>query len=254
MLYHYTSLSTLCNMLAPTNRDKDSVTFWATDVLCMNDPKELTYGENEVKNFIRKYEHEQNIKDGDKISSVIDESSNINLFKKLGNFYAISLSKESDSLPMWQTYGDKGRGINIIIKDKGMNGEIYDNKKLPIKQRADNLFAQTLHTLFRKNEIEYGEIASTGSCGKTIISRYNKYLEDLCLQNTIVDREFAKMQVFVDMLYIGAQSIKSASYSYEKEERLYCIPTEKPKYRLNYLGHIIPLIPQHFSLTFFISS
>lgn len=238
----YQSLSTLCNMLNNKNKKDYTITFWATDVLCMNDPKEMSYGEGVVKNFIRQYESDEYIIEDDRISSIIDDSSDIEIFKKLGNFFVISLSKESDSLPMWQTYGDKGRGVNIIINDAKIKNDISINKNLSHIQRAKDFSFQALHQLVKKKSIEYGCIARKGLCGSIITNQYKECIEKLHQEENPMKRDFLKMQTFADMLFIGIQSLKSASYSYENEERLYHIPTNNGeiKYRVNGLGHIIP--------------
>lgn len=130
-------------MLNHKNKRDDTITFWATDVLCMNDPNELSCGKGEVEKFIRQYEFDEHIIEDDKISSIIDDTSNIDIFKELGNFFVISFSRESDSLPMWQTYGDKGKGVNIMVDDEKIKRKLVDDKNLPIEQRACNLVVRS---------------------------------------------------------------------------------------------------------------
>lgn len=88
-------------------------------------------------------------------------------------------------------------------------------------------------------DIEYGAITEDSYYGRKIIDLYNECLKMLRQETDDARRDIVKMDTFVEMLFIGVKGIKSETYSYENEKRIY-IMDDTLKYRLNCQGHIIP--------------
>lgn len=110
MLYHYTSLTTLC---AIVNGIQDGNLFLrASNAKQMNDPNDCYYFVNIIGQIKRwdKY----------KIDTVCAEK------EKFDTPYLISLSKLKDDLYMWNCYGENGKGI-VLGFDKKKLEEAIDN-------------------------------------------------------------------------------------------------------------------------------
>ena len=102
MLYHYTSLTTLC---AIVNGIQDGNLFLrASNAKQMNDPNDCYYFVNIIGQIKRwdKY----------KIDTVCAEK------EKFDTPYLISLSKWKDDLHMWNCYGENGKGIVLGFDEK----------------------------------------------------------------------------------------------------------------------------------------
>lgn len=125
-LFHYTSIDGLMGMLHDCTPENPYITLRATHSMYLNDTSEYKFGweickkalvdvenELEVKEECRlsnKYFCEERLKDKETMDYVY---STIPHTIDLGMPYLISLSKNRDCLPMWNTYANGGQGIAL---------------------------------------------------------------------------------------------------------------------------------------------
>lgn len=102
-LYHYTTIETLVNGII---REDSSVCLWATHCEFMNDPTELQDGIAFVSNLLSKLKPEKTKEEYVKL-----------LYKRLSDVFLVSFSQKSNSLPLWNTYGNRGNGIAIEFEN-----------------------------------------------------------------------------------------------------------------------------------------
>lgn len=102
-LYHYTTIEALVNGII---RENALVCIRATHYKFLNDPSEL---------------HNGIIFSADLLSKIRPEKSKkeyIELFyKRLSDVFMISFSRNPNSLPMWNTYGNQGNGVAIEFQN-----------------------------------------------------------------------------------------------------------------------------------------
>ena len=128
LIYHYTNASALLGMFSKCSKDNPYITMWATHSLYLNDPTEYKYGKEVCVRLLKSVEEEMNIPQEERLSERLsDKESGIKPFLHLmdvGNSmdansigdgfpYIISLSKNKDRLPMWNTYAQRGNGVAI---------------------------------------------------------------------------------------------------------------------------------------------
>ncbi|MCM3767661.1 DUF2971 domain-containing protein [Neobacillus niacini] len=105
MLYHYTSMETLNNIL-----DRERC-FWITRVDFMNDYKEISYVNDIVRKVIDDLEDSR---EKDTFLSLFREFDTTESYYKALNIFAFSLTENPDLLPLWNAYGaDEGCNIGI---------------------------------------------------------------------------------------------------------------------------------------------
>ena len=118
-IYHYTSFNSMYKIL-------NGGTLRLFNISDLNDPIELEYGINVIKNYYeKKY-------DKSKIFEKLNENIKMfGVFKQ--HIYVISFSKCKDDLGMWGFYGDRCNGISLgFDKDSLWNQIILKNdEKLP---------------------------------------------------------------------------------------------------------------------------
>ena len=128
MIYHYTNISTLLGMFNNCSKKNPNITMWATHSLYLNDPTEYEHGKEVCLRLLKSVEEDYNIPQEKRLSkAVLDGETGIKPYLHLmdvansmtpksvgeGTPYIISLSENRDSLPMWNTYAQRGNGIAI---------------------------------------------------------------------------------------------------------------------------------------------
>lgn len=111
-LYHYTTVDALVNGIVVKNPKKgEELCLWATNSQYMNDPEELKEGIRILSTF---YSELNKLLNENKFN-INQMEDNLELYKQ---FYLTSLSKNRDSLPMWNMYGANGHGIALKFTSK----------------------------------------------------------------------------------------------------------------------------------------
>ena len=162
MVYHYTTIETLYNILASYKEaeDKEYFTFWASNALDQNDSEELKFDYNELLDAILRVEKEKQ-KNGvslspKRLSQVVDwgfiKGKTPNEVKNVINLlvqdrahapYTLSFSRQEDKLLMWSIYANRGNGICLGFNEKRLKsiytGMMCISGNVRYDQKKDNL-------------------------------------------------------------------------------------------------------------------
>lgn len=192
-IYHYTNIEALYRgiLVNPRTDDEKGISIFATDHRYLNDDNEVRFGCEKINKIADKY-----IKyDKTKAGKIVDDSK---------SRYIISFSMNSDSIPMWSTYGKKGDGIvlgfDLLMVQKELR-ELY-----PCLYN-DSQIESFLHTILSTK----GAV----SCGS-------------------LSQEMADMETMFRLLNsFGLMSniVKHPSYEYENEFRYVSSSTDVVNYR-----------------------
>ena len=115
VLYHYTTMNTLCNMLNGVTDRGDGQTpdyrfrIWVSCADYMNDPLEGVFFRKCLHEAFLRYQSAHDLPDKSGYMPFAFTALNLNR----QTFYAFSLSEHADSLPMWVAYGNNGQGVAI---------------------------------------------------------------------------------------------------------------------------------------------
>lgn len=159
MVYHYTTIETLYNILASYKEaeDKEYFTFWASNALEQNDTEELSFSFKDLYEVLLQVEKNKKENGEDlshkKLSEAIEwgkfENKNPNEIKdeidklvkdREQTPYTLSFSRQKDKLLMWSIYANGGNGIclafneNKLTKIQAKMTCCIDNVKYNIKK------------------------------------------------------------------------------------------------------------------------
>ena len=115
VLYHYTTMNALCNMLNGVTDRGDGQTpdyrfrIWVSCADYMNDPLEGVFFRKCLHEAFLRYQSAHDLPDKSGYMPFAFTALNLNR----QTFYAFSLSEHADSLPMWVAYGNNGQGVAI---------------------------------------------------------------------------------------------------------------------------------------------
>jgi hypothetical protein len=122
IIYHYTSLEVLKKIIE--NSSNDEFTMRATHAKYLNDPKEYSLAIDLLRAKLIEYDNTLTFGRSKNMRATLTE-------KKMSFFqwkemdddipFIISFSKHKDSLPMWNTYGNRSQGIAIGLKKEALN-------------------------------------------------------------------------------------------------------------------------------------
>lgn len=214
-LYHYTTVDAFKNMLEKMKKDKsEDLTFWASNVHYMNDPRELEFFYDELTRILPELEDELDIKDfrfsafsqlkNAPVGIDIDKDIKDNVYNRIfRNAYAVSFSKHKDYLPMWSLYGNNGCGLclefdrlSLYARFKGEDEKgirivemSYKSKDSEIWNSLKELYKTYYHKIDEKSE------------GQDFMTIRRAYISEALLRFSFL--------------------MKHSSYSYEDEVRLY---------------------------------
>lgn len=118
LLYHYTSMKALNNIL---DREK---CFWITRVDFMNDYKEIAYVTEVVRAIIGEIEDS---KEKETFIALYKDFASTESYYKDLNIFAFSLTENPDSLPLWYNYG-ANEGCNIGIDASKFFGQSFNSQ------------------------------------------------------------------------------------------------------------------------------
>ena len=120
ILYHYTTMGTLQSILNNV-KEKGTLILRGTHVEYLNDETEYVLACRLLTDMLKEYANTMDTAD----RKGIFKNMNAKMFDKIGSLltgkpYVTSLSENHDNLPMWNTYGDNGRGVTIGIKKESI--------------------------------------------------------------------------------------------------------------------------------------
>lgn len=258
-LYHYTTASTLLGILSECSAENPYITIWATHASYLNDPTEYKLGKIVCQNTIREFEEELKIPEDERLSKrffnktiqksieLSDFLSSATTIMEGGIPYIISLSRSRDSLPMWNTYTQKGNSIAI-----GFDEQLLCEESARFGEEKDSM----LRKIYEIRECIYN---TSGSDFIFIRNRYKEeFIETLnkykIQKNATSGDEIkdtlnrARVYAFMERFYKEIASyIKNKAYEYEKEVR--CLVKDKGKiFFRESNGLIIPYVKVKISL------
>ena len=221
--YHYTSLNTFFKMLDGIN--DNHLIFHASSIFTQNDTSEFVYGFNKLWKFLPKIESDLKITDDHlRLSTLWDNNDSITEEKwnqlfcetfrdSLYKPFVISLSKERDFLPMWETYADSGKGIAL--------GLYLQNFKYPIETENGTKLIDLTKNVYAL-DMSYGDFSIKDTMIKYIKNiLYPNYLEKAKAKTN--QQELKKLQV--DTLFLISLSasamLKHDGFKYENEARYF---------------------------------
>lgn len=228
-VFHYTNAGTLIGMLHKTSKENPFMTFWASHVSYMNDPKEKEYGIEKLWEVLRDVENDLSIPTRLRITELDQEELDKFIYLQnvredsLTNIYSISFSKSFDSLPMWNMYGHNGNGICLGFDLECLNEYLYSQKM----ERIDRIIYGV------------GEDVNEPLKAKEEMGSWKKYVKDIYVksmnffkQNTDYDADSVEQTEIYDinivlnnymaLLATIPGYIKNPAYKYEEEYRLCC--------------------------------
>lgn len=236
ILYHYTSLDTLHKLLSNIQNidGEQCFSFWASELFFMNDPKEIILGFDNLIDILDKVEKEIRVEDNNEIREEYCLSSfcrqAINSGRNMHNVikdnlcnspnvpFAISLSKNNDSLPMWRSYGNNGLGVNLGFSQLSLES-CQHNKYCAYDVSYDVKFCDTLEPFIKK--------------------AYYAYLKKTHTEQITLDY---KIQIILIMAFYICPMIKQNAYAFENEWRIVINSVDKNdvKFRVVQNKTIIP--------------
>lgn len=248
MVYHYTSIEALMHIIESIQESEynDAFVFKATNVLYMNDPEEFVYGRKVFIETLREIERCLGIDDKDSISfkwqgrSSEDEKKldheyieHLEAIKSLP--YVISFTRLEDSLPVWLSYGNGGKGVCLAFTD---------NRNQPFKTRKTEK-GEIVYESFFTSDVYYQSIPKDSELYKLMCDILNSYKKDL---KVFPDMEL-KESYFDSLIQNVAPFVKTKYYSNEAEIRysniinkMTKVDKDVTKFRCNRHGNIIPYV------------
>ena len=200
-VFHYTTIEALFAGIISNKRNPgEEICLWASNCEYMNDPDEIKTGMKFAEEFLTDLLEED---------ALFAEDSKDNLLKKI---FILSFSECADELPMWNTYGKGGKGINLEI-------DLSDY----LAHKKHQYLAATLYSYPNR--------------ARGLSEKIKKISENADIKEKLKD-----VQLDVDAEILSsllAMITKNEYYDYEKEVRLACIGSEQVEYRLSN-GLIIP--------------
>ncbi|MGE4266418.1 MAG: DUF2971 domain-containing protein [Deferribacterales bacterium] len=218
VLYHYTSINTLNNIL-------ESRSLHLSNIHSMNDSTELFYGQNLIldtlENNKSKYFFAESLKDY--FMKYNKEDVAIRLKNKKENsytFFVLSLTINPDNLTLWRLYGDNCKGCSIGI----LSENIDDYSKHP---KRDNQYNYSLSKKMYK--VIYEKRKQSQIVVNYLNSILNFQQENMFSEDDLIQY----YELISSSLNQIASVFKSKDYRDEREIRL-IIETELAKNAIQY--------------------
>lgn len=211
-VYHYTSIDTLFAILERCRKDKkaEELVFRASNIYKLNDPKEMEFGYDIVKVFLRDYEKKIIPKEYWLYEIASNKANEIKCKEDylvgtksyiIGTGivpYTISFSARRDYIPMWALYGKTGKGVCLKfdafkVIDENFKGQVgfvaYDMKS-------------GMRTMKEVIPFMY----------EWYMNSYKNKLSELSIENKIFE--------LATICLAASPFVKYKDYQYEKEFRL----------------------------------
>ena len=107
--YHYTSIDAIINGIIVQNpKPQKEICLWATHNRYMNDPSEFSIGSSLVEGMIREIKNRFHIDIRQEWTHVLESYQSC---------FFTCFSENSDSLPMWNMYGNNGQGVALEFEN-----------------------------------------------------------------------------------------------------------------------------------------
>ena len=245
-VHHYTTIGALSGMLNEQLEGQSCFTFWASIYSSMNDPEERDYGVKLLKNILEEVEESiTELPKGMRITNLneseLDDFIATESLKdhNLINEYSVSFSKAFDSLPMWAMYAQNGNGISLGFDHKEVDKYLLSKDKQSLAPIAYGIgdFEVKLENETKK------------------LDRFKEYVKQIYQQNlpTILKNfqnhpernKIVPLFTYVSLLRLVAHNLKSRTYSYEKEYRMFSGEEFSEVLYRDRNGFLVPYIKLH---------
>ena len=229
-LYHYTSFSTLNEILSNNS-------LRASDLKYLNDKNEFTIWFKAFDNVFKEMKQKDDyLSFAPFLDSIKDE---IDSYKKYCT-YVTCFSHERDLLSQWEMYGDKCKGIAIGFDEEDLIQMMFKYNKVPTKNGEEIIFPGLL-----QGDVEYNfelvckdAMNMTKSLVKSFLESKAK-IEDYISKESEYHFKDSCMRIFMRL-----QDAKDASFYAEKEFRFYWnqIDHVKPYKTFSRSTRIVPYV------------
>lgn len=249
-VYHYTSIQSLLGMFSSDSHSNKCITFWASNILTMNDPDEFRFGYKSICNAFIQIEDNMNYCDKLEDKYLLRNSTFFRRKesdkKEIEQFiekcicgssflpYIISCTTKEDDMDFWRNYAKDGNGVCIAF-DKEILTKHFDDT-IENSVYGDVVYGNSdMHTLEDSNPKLY-DILCDG---------YNEYFNEIdgcepeCRNNIskIQQKYIEQSALFLSALF------KRKGYSNEQEYRFAVLKKNDGTnigFRTTTKGNIIP--------------
>ncbi|WP_405376929.1 DUF2971 domain-containing protein [Nonlabens sp. Asnod3-A02] len=247
-VYHYTTLETLFHIINQST--VNSLTLRATHVDFLNDFTEHTIAVGLLKKELISYDNTLSNDSKNFSKTLNDKRMSFFRNEEIDELYPhiISFSECGDSLPMWNTYADKSKGIALGF-DKSLLAELNEDYRLEKceydSSRYEEYLKQNIQKLHESTEVDSYSIGFTQDFDSSILQDHFKYLPilkdkgyayekecRLIIPNKISELSSLKFQV-TDSIY---KPYKEIEFPFECLTEIIlgpCLSLEKMKTSLN---------------------
>lgn len=258
-IYHYTSMEVFYNLIKSVEevKNKTCFVFWASNVLYMNDPKEFSFGLKIIMYALKEIESNKNVDKKYRISDLwkeesIREASIRDALLKVINEdnespYAISFSREEDSLPMWLNYANRGRGVCLAFAE-------YRNRvEERISDEDTNGSGIVIYDTMNAHDVYYCSSALKVSQNNRIYKRieemYDEYYRSKIPSIDLNSLPTLQLGVLKAFTFLVAPYIKTSGFEGEKEVRMvksikfdFDNNNKEVQFKLSNRGNLIPYV------------
>ncbi|MEC7765177.1 MAG: DUF2971 domain-containing protein [Pseudomonadota bacterium] len=109
-LFQFTSLNGFRGIVG-------SKELWFSDIRTLNDPRELVFGLGRVRPTLQNIIRKNDKWDNDLFRPLLEQAYN---YIKTTDLFACSFCLSGDAMPLWQRYGDSGKGISIGFRPRAI--------------------------------------------------------------------------------------------------------------------------------------
>ena len=214
-LYHYTSIDKLFKILEKAQKFDDTITMWASHTAFMNDPSEFDYlfqairGQQsiEMQEWMNKERHTQNL-----------------LYTEP---FLCCFSENDNSLPMWNTYGQRGKGVAVGFEYRVLQDSISELNK---GQKKDEQWKLEQCKYIAPNYIEDSkEINELEDMFDELKKRDDEFNTDKTeLYEKARNGQWETYKSKMEEIIAERVITKHKAYDYEKEWRLYKVLNRVP--------------------------
>ena len=214
LVYHYTKWKTIDSILCDCYKNgKQNIILRGSHIRYMNDPTEMELGYDVLKEMLEDIEDELNRKEGFRLSRFFKDYGNAKeckqaIMNEMNAYndipYVVSFSHNGSSLPMWEMYGDKGRGVCLA----------FDENEVKLYQE--------------KNLARYHDAVYENHVNDQKLKNFLKEIYDDCYKSRAKAFTQDEMVFELGLLCLAISPIiKHKCYKYEKEARLFKCGVER---------------------------